>query len=824
MIDTRYIGKPATRVDALEKVLGTAQYAGDLHPPGMLYARCLRSTLPHARIVRLDVTPALQVPGVHAAITGADFVNHGRFGFPVADMYMLAHDRVRYVGDAIAAVAAESEAALAAGLAAIICELEPLPAVFDPEAALDASAPLVGEEPWESAAEPRGNLLATDIVRLGDPDALLAACEVVLDEHFSTAHQEHAYLETEAALAEPWPDGTGVTVHSSNQSPFINRDTLCRTLGLDPQHVRVIQPPVGGAFGGKDDLLYQTSGQVAKLALLTGRPVRMTFSREESMIASYKRNPMRVHIRLGAGGDGTLVASKIDLLVDSGAYAAITPFVAWRGTIHAMGPYRYQACHVDTRVAYTNNGYTGAFRGFGNTEVTTCIEQAMDDLAARLGVDPIDLRLANCLRPGDETVHGQPLGDDVALIECLQQVRRDSDWDHKRRAYIRRGEVSSPLGEVSSPLGEVSSPLGEMSSPLGEMSSPLGLAFSRLGEETSPLRKGIGVACFFHGLSLGAEGEDQAVSTLAVNANDTLTLTSGLTDYGNGSRTVFTLIAAEVLGVQPERIHMLRPDTATAVASGPTVASRATVVGGNATRVAAERLASVLTVAAADLLHCSPAQVLRDGEQYIGPDEEPVHFEAVTAHARNLGLELTVRGEWHAPENHWDFVTGRGKPYFAYHFGAQVAEVTVDMGTGKVDVTGIWASHNTGTVLFPQGILGQLYGGITQGLGYALMERVDYDQGYIQGTNFDAYLIPTALDVPDMVGRFVQKPFAPGPFGAKNIGEPGMVPTAAAILNAIFHATGRRVYDLPANLERVLLGHDLRQAGSDRACKLGLRA
>ncbi len=786
MTDTRYIGKPAARVDALEKVLGTAQYAGDLHPPGMLYARCLRSTLPHARIVRLDVAPALQVPGVHAAITGADFVNHGRFGFPVADMYMLAHERVRYVGDAIAAVAAESEDALAAGLAAIVCKLEPLPAVFDPEAALDPSAPLVGEQPWEAATEPRGNLLASDIVRLGDPDALLAACEVTLDEHFSTAHQEHAYLETEAALAEPWPDGKGVTVHSSNQSPFINRDTLCRTLGLDPQHVRVIQPPVGGAFGGKDDLLYQTSGQVARLALLTGRPVRMTFSREESMIASYKRNPMRVHIRLGAGRDGTLIASKIDLLVDSGAYAAITPFVAWRGTIHAMGPYRYRACHVDTRVAYTNNGYTGAFRGFGNTEVTTCIEQAMDDLAARLGIDPIDLRLANCLRPGDETVHGQPLGDDVALVECLQQVRRDSDWDRKRREYVRRGEETSPL---------------------------------RHG-----VRRGIGVACFFHGLSLGAEGEDQAVSTLTVNADDTLTLTSGLTDYGTGSRTVFTLIAAEVLGVQPGRIHMLRPDTTTAVASGPTVASRATVLGGNATRVAAERLASILTVAAADLLHCSPAQVLRDGEQYIGPDEEPVCFEAVTAHARVLGLELAVGGEWHAPENHWDFATGRGRPYFAYHFGAQIAEVTVDMGTGKVDVTGIWASHNTGTVLFPQGILGQLYGGIAQGLGYALMERVDYDQGYIQGTNFDAYLIPTALDVPDMVGRFVQKPFAAGPFGAKNIGEPGMVPTAAAILNAIFHATGRRVYDLPANLERVLLGHDLRQTGSDRACKLGLRA
>ncbi len=406
-------------------------------------------------------------------------------------------------------------------------------------------------------------------MRLGDPDALLAACDVVLDEHFSTAHQEHAYLETEAALAEPWPDGTGVTVHSSNQSPFINRDTLCRTLGLDPQHVRVIQPPVGGAFGGKDDLLYQTSGQVAKLALLTGRPVRMTFSREESMIASYKRNPMRVHIRLGADPHGTLVAGKIDLLVDSGAYAAITPFVAWRGTIHAMGPYRYRACQCWTARAYTNNGYT-EFRGFGNTEVTTCIEQAMDDLAARLDMDPIDLRLANCLRPGDETVHGQPLGDDVALVECLQQVRRDADWDRKRREY----------GRTARNGGDRSSDRPQPSAATASSASPASFTGSR-----------------------SARRAKTRPSARWPSTPTTLTLTSGLTDYGNRSRTVFTLIA-EVLGVQPERIHMLaryghcgrqRADSRT----------RAPCWGATA-RVAAERLASVLTGAAADLLHCSP--------------------------------------------------------------------------------------------------------------------------------------------------------------------------------------------------------------------------
>lgn len=782
MPETQFIGKPTTRVDALEKVLGTARYVADYRLPGTLLARALRSTLPHARILRVDVRPALAIPGVCAAITCEDFVNFGRFGYPVEDMYMLAHERVRYVGDPIAAVAAENEDALEAALQAIIVELEPLPGVFDPEAALQPDSTVVGEQPWDAPGTPRGNLLIDYIVRQGDPDAVFPGCAVIVDEKYSTMHQEHAYIETEGALAVPWPGKSGVTVYASCQSPFINRNNLVKTLGLEQQDVRVIQPQVGGAFGGKDDQMYQASGQVARLALLTGRPVRMIFSREESMISSYKRDAMRMYVRLGADAKGKIKAGRIHAVVDSGAYAAITPFTAWRSSIHAMGPYRYEACHVNTDVAYTNNGYAGAFRGFGNTEVCAAIEQAVDELAEKLDLDPIQLRLLNCLRPGDTTPHGQALGSDVALAECLEQVRRQSDWDRKRAAY--------PGPRVPFKPGE--------------------------------LRRGVGVAAVFHGMSLGAEGADFAVSTLAINDDYSLTLTSGLTDYGTGSRTVFTLIAAETLGLKPARIQMLRPDTDTAVDSGPTVASRSTVLGGNATRVAAMRLDSLLTLAAANLFGCQQLEVVRHGESYIGPSEEPASFEEIVDHARMLGFVLSTQGRWNAPDNHWSFESGTGKPYFAYHFGAQVAEVLVDTGTGKVDVTGIWAAHNTGTIIFPQGALGQLYGGITQGLGYALLERVDYDNGYMQATNFDEYLIPTAMDVPDIQGYFVEKPFAHGPFGAKNLGEPGMVPAAPAILNAVYHATGMRVRDLPANLERVLLGHDLRKEGSSTACKLGL--
>ena len=784
MAERQFIGKPANRVDALEKVMGTARFTGDYYLPGMLVARCYRSPLPHGRIVSIDTGKAKEIPGVRAIITCDDFVDHGRFGFPIVDMYMLAHERVRYAGDPIVAIAADDEDSLQAALNALIVELEPLPGVFDPRKALAPDAPLVGENPRDAEGHPRGNLLVDYIVRQGEPDPVLDACDVVVDEEYTTMHQEHAYIETEGAVAVPWPGSSGVTVFAGCQSPFIARDNLVKTLGLQEEDVRVIQPYVGGAFGGKDDTMYQTIAQTAKLALVSGKPVKMVLSREESMIASYKRDAMVMKYRVGASKDGTLKACRFHGIVDSGGYAAITPFTAWRSTIHAMGPYRYQACHVDTDVVYTNNGFAGAFRGFGNTEVCYAIELAVDEIAERLKMDPIDLRLKNCLRPGDTTSHGQKLSDDVAIADCLEQVRRISDWDKRRKQYESEHTRPAQPGEF---------------------------------------RRGIGVAAVFHGMSLGAEGKDFAVGTLRINDDHSLTLTSGLTDYGNGSRTVYTLIAAETLGINPARIHMLRPDTNTAKASGPTVASRATVLGGNATRVTAMRMDTLLLTAAADLLHCSIVNVLRDKENYIGPDEEPVTFDDVVDHALEMGLVLSTEGRWNAPENHWSFESGSGKPYFAYHYGAQVAEVLVDTGTGKVEVTNYWAAHNTGTVIFPQGALGQVFGGITQGLGYALMERVDYDKGFIQAVNFDEYLIPTALDVPDIVGTFVEKPFADGPFGAKNIAEPGLVPAAPAIVNAIAHATGRRIKNLPANLERVLIGKDLRKEGSSTACKLGLR-
>ncbi len=759
----KYVGSFTIRnVDGPDKLTGRAKYVGDMRVPGMLYAKVLRSRLPHARILRLDTAPALAVPGVKAVITHADFVDHGNFGWPVKDQYALAYRKVRYVGEAIAAVAAETEAAAQAGVDAIVCELEALPVVSDMTRALDADAPLIPDRPatMTNGDLGAGNLCDRHIVRNGDPAPLLAACAVRVDETYTFPHQEHAYLETEGVLAIPEPDG-GVTLYANNQSPFINRDNTAALLGLPAHRVRVIQPPVGGAFGGKDDILYQTSAQAAKLALLAGRPVRLVLTRSESMTASYKREAVQAHLRLGADANGNLQAAKVALLVDSGAYASMTPLSSWRATMHAAGAYRYQAVHVDTTAVYTNNGYAGAFRGFGNVQASAAAEMAVDELAGTLGRDPLELRLQNCLCQGDRTMTGDPLDHEVGLSACLEWVRDQSDWRHKRASYAQQ--------------------------------APDALR-----------RRGIGVACYFHGTGLGGEGEDFAVSTLNVAPDYSVVLTSGLTDYGQGSRTVFTVLAAEILGVDIERVHMLRPDTHTAINSGPTVASRASLVGGNAVRVAAEKLLQQLHFAAADALNCAPEQLVRAGEAFVGPDEEPLPFEAVVDHARAMGLPLAAEGRWQIRPIHWDFRAGTGEPYFCYVFGALVAEVEVNMQTGRTGVTGIWAAHDAGKILYPLGALGQFYGGIVQGLGYALTEHFRFENAIPQTLGLNTYRLPRANDVPEIVATYIQTTLREGPFGAKNLAEPVMIGVAPAIANAIFHATGKRIRSLPITPEKVI--------------------
>jgi xanthine dehydrogenase molybdenum-binding subunit len=755
-----YIGNPKTPpADGYEKVLGKAKYIGDMKFPGMLYAKTLRSPLPHARIKKLETAPALSIPGVKAAITSEDFVNHSAFGWPVRDAFVLAYQKVRHVGEPIAVVAAESEAAALEGVKAIQLELEPLPVISDPRRALDSSQPVIPENSGIAS-----NLCVKHIVRNGDPQPILAECPQKLDQTYTFQHQEHAYLETEAALAVPELDG-GVTLYANDQSPFVNRDNAASLLGLPKEKVRVIQPPVGGSFGGKDDIGYQCSAQVARLALLTGHPVRLVLDRAESMAASYKREGMEIRLQLGADSAGRLRAAHVDMLSDSGAFASMSPLSAWRATMHAAGCYCYEAATTDTNVVYTNNGYSGAFRGFGNPQACAAIEMAIDELADQLGRDPIDFRLQNVLRKGDRAFTGNVIEHEPYVGKSLDWVRQASDWDKKRAQY-----AAQPIDQE--------------------------------------VRRGLGVACYFHGSGLGGEGLDYANATLRIETDNTLTLQHGMTDYGQGSRTIFTLLAAETLDIEPQRIHMLRPDTQTAVESGPTVASRATFVGGNAVKVAAEKLRQTLLLAAADLLGCQPAEIHRQADtlagarQYISEQENEASFEQVVAHAREMGLPLSAQGYWQLPEIHWNFETGAGIPYYTYCYGAQVAEVEVNQRSGAVKVVKIWAAHDAGKIIFPSGSKGQMLGGIAQGLGYALTEGFTFTNGYPDKLSLKEYTMPTALDMPEVELTYLDTLQPEGPFGAKGLAEPTLISTAPAIANAVYQATGKRLRSFPLKLQK----------------------
>jgi len=428
--------------------------------------------------------------------------------------------------------------------------------------------------------------------------------------------------------------------------------------------------------------------------------------------------------------------------------------------MHAAGCYSYEAATTDTNVVYTNNGYSGAFRGFGNPQACAAIEIAVDELASQLGRDPIDFRLQNVLHQGDRAFTGNIIEHEVHVGHCLEWVRKASDWDHKRTQYAAQ-------------------------------------------PQDQEVRRGLGVACYFHGSGLGGEGLDYANASLRIEADYSLTLQHGMTDYGQGSRTIFTLLVAEVMGITPDRINMLRPDTQTAIESGPTVASRTTLVGGNAVKVTAQKLSQTLLLAAADLLSCVPEDVRCLAGHYISPHENEVTFEQVVDRAREMGLPLSAQGYWQLPEIHWDFETGTGIPYYMYCYGAQVAEVEVDLRTAKVKVIKIWAAHDAGKVIFPGGAKGQMIGGISQGLGYALTEGFTFTNGYPDKLTLKQYTMPTALDMPEVDLTYLDTVQPEGPFGAKGLAEPTLISTAPAIANAVFQATGQRLRALPLVVEKV---------------------
>jgi len=748
----RLVGRALPRHDARDKVAAATAYAADWAMPGMLHAAVLRSPYPSARIVKLETAGAARMPGVAVVLTAKDVPRNTlstdvpgqttSVGPLRATLHVLAHERVRHQGEPVALVAAETLEQARAAAEAIEVEYEALPGVFSPEAALAPGAPRVHEA---------GNLLAHWRIARGDLAAAFARAAVVVEGDYATQLVDAAYLEPEAGVA--WIDADGViTIRVSTQVIEHFRD-VAEALQVPQNRVRVIGAYLGGGFGGKEDVTVEV--YLGLLALKTGRPVKMVWTRAESLLARAKRHPYRMRYRTGALASGEIVAQRIELLADAGAYAYLSALVLLYSTVTAAGPYRVPAIEVEARAAYTNNVPTSAMRGFGAMQTVFAYESQLDRLARELRLDPVAVRRVNALRRGDRLPVGQVVETHVALPELAER------------------------------------------------------AWAALGAPTPPraphVRVGRGLACNFQPYGRIVWLHDWASAWVGFEMDGSLVVRCGVPDVGGGQASSLAQIAAEVLGVDFDRVAVHIADSALTPLAGTTTASRQLYMSGNAVLKAARELRAQILAVAAPLLGVVDATTLdiADGA-VVARDGRTLELAEVLRQCARAGVPRSHLAVYHAPAGEpVDLATGSGKVFPDYTFGAHAAEVEVDTETGAVRVLKYAAAHDVGRAINPQSVEGQIQGGAVQGLGYGLMEEVIADEGINLTTSFASYLIPSAADVPDVEPIVVESGEGLGPFGARGIGEPPIGPPAAAVANAIADATGARVTRLPLTAERV---------------------
>ncbi len=747
------IGGRIPKLDAPEKAVGLTRYLDDIKLPRMLYGKILYADRPHARVVDIDTSPAAAMYGVRAVITAAD-IELVRFGFG-SDNTALKGEKVTCIRDEIAAVAADTPEIAGEAVKRIRVTYEDLPVVATIEEALASGAPVIHE------GAPNNVPFRFDYDH-GDIDEGVSQSDVIVEDTFSSQRVAHCCLGTSGLIAHFGPDGR-LTLHSLTQVPFLYKHDLSRIVGVPPEKIRVIQPPIGGGFGSKLDV-HPFEPICVFLARATGRPVRMVFTREEEFFATPTRQPMVIQLRSGAKRDGTFTFRDVRMTLDNGgrtSWGATTPWISMR-TFSSLYRVPHVRQHVD--VIYTNNIYACAFRGYGNPQATFALESQIDKLAHELGMDPLDIRLKNAQEPGETTGQGMVLGT-CGLADCLKTAAHNAGWD------VKHSGPQKPVGK-------------------------------------SRRVRGLGMASLFH-VGGGAKiyRSDGCGTILQIDDFGGVTVQTGASEIGQGSETVIAQIVAEELGLPIENIRVVNNDSDLKPWDVGVHASRTTFIAGNSALRAARQAKGKLLVAAAEKLNREPDELdLAKGNVVDRETGEPIESIGKVLRGMHFGRknEMIQATEFYEPPSKMPDEGHKGDISACYAFGTHVAEVEVDLDTGVVRVLGISAAHDVGRVINQLGIEGQIEGGIAQGIGYTLTEEVKVEGGRVVNPSFTDYKLVTTHEVPELKLEFIETHDPAGPHGAKGVAEAPLVPVAPAIANAVYNATGVRMTDLPLTPERVL--------------------
>jgi aldehyde oxidoreductase len=746
----RAVGARMTRLDGPAKLVGAEKFGADYYPAGSLWMRTVRSPHACARFTIGDLDRfRREHPQVEAILTARDVPENSFCVFPIPkDQPVLADGHVRMRGEAVMLLLGEMEAILAIPEAAIPIAWHPEPALDTPEKALVETGALIHDFAPE-------NVLCRGRVAKGNAAQTLREAAFVAEGEFRTAHVEHAYIEPEAGYAEIFEENgqQRIRIFASTQTPVMDKEEVARVLKLPPSAVHIVPSAIGGGFGGKLDIAIQPLLAVAAWKLK--RSVRAVYTRAESMLSTTKRHPSRIRARFGCDAEGNLLALDFHADFNTGAYASWGSTVANRVPVHATGPYYVPHLRAETRAVYTNNAIGGAFRGFGVPQAHVATEALIDELASRVGMDPLAFRLKNAIRVGQPTATGQVLTASVGMRQCLEALQ--PAWNAGLIAVQKFNSAA--------------------------------------GRQGLRLRRGIGVASMWYGIG-NTVIANPSTMTAALRRNGRLFLYNGAQEIGQGSGTVLPQIFADAVGLPIALVDQVMGDTDLTEDAGKSSASRQTFVSGNAARFAGEDLRRQLL----ELLGLKPDATLRlEGGMLHGSAdgiEKSIELRMLPANQR--GEVATGRGYFNPPTVPLD-ADGQGSPYATYAFAAQMAQVEVDLDLGTVKVLQVHAAHDVGRAVNPTQVEGQIEGGVAQGLGMALMEE------YISGRtdNLHDYLIPTVGDMPPVTSIIIEDPEPLGPFGAKGVGEPALIATPPAILNAIYNATGARVRQLPATPDRV---------------------